>query len=128
MPGFPLPLAGPPGPSAPAALEPYKEPESPGDGVTAPGVTREPAIPLGLLAPGEKAVVADIRGGRRICGPGCCGLGALSRLEDLGLRLGKTLEVLNNHAGCPMLIKVDDARLALGRGVAMKILVRRVVS
>ena len=93
-----------------------------------PVEAREPVIPLGLLGPGEKAVVEDIRGGRKASGPGCRHYGALSRLEDLGLRLGKTIEVLNNCGSCPMLIKVDESRIALGRGMAMKILVRRLLS
>ncbi len=136
MPGFPVcltdhrtpSLTGAAGPPASVAPHPGLDPEGPENGALAPALSREPAIPLGLLAPGEKAVVVDIRGGRRPHGPGCCGHGSLSRLEDLGLRLGKTLEVLNNRGACPLLIKVDESRLALGRGVAMKILVRRVQS
>jgi ferrous iron transport protein A len=43
----------------------------------------------------------------------------------MGLREGKTVEVLNNPGNGPLLVRVDDSRLALGRGVAMKISVRR---
>jgi Fe2+ transport system protein FeoA len=36
------------------------------------------------------------------------------------------VQVLNNHRGQRvLLVKVDDSRIALNRGMAMKILVRR---
>ena len=43
----------------------------------------------------------------------------------MGFRVGKTVEMLNNGGQGPLLIKVDESRLALGRGIAMKIMVRR---
>ncbi len=78
-------------------------------------------MPLGLLAPGEKAEILAIRGEK----PGCHRCTCQCRLESLGLREGKTVEVLNNPGRGPLLVKVDESRLALGRGVAMKIRVRR---
>lgn len=85
-------------------------------------------IPLGLLAAGEKAEVAETRGENaaspccacRKNKPQCC-----SRMEDLGLRAGKIVEILNNPGRGSMLVKVDGSRIALGRGAAMKIMVRR---
>ena len=50
---------------------------------------------------------------------GACG----SRAEDLGLRIGKRVRMLANGAG-PVLVKVDESRIAVDRGVAMKIDVR----
>jgi len=78
-------------------------------------------MPLGLLASGEKAEVVAIQGESHGCRRCTC----QCRLENLGLREGKTLEMLNNPGRGPLLVKVDDSRLALGRGVAMKISVRR---
>lgn len=46
------------------------------------------------------------------------------RLEDMGLRVGKSVEILNNRGG-PVLVRVDESRIAIARGMAMKILVRR---
>ncbi len=86
-------------------------------------------IPLGLLAAGELAEVMETRMEELLspcskckCNrPECC-----SRIEDMGLRVGKTVEVLNNYRGQgALLIKVDDSRIALNRGMAMKIMVRR---
>ena len=85
-------------------------------------------IPLGLLAAGEKAEVAEIRLQNPVSS--CCACkkkktGCCSRIEDMGLRAGKTVEILNNPGQSAMLVKADESRIALGRGAAMKIMVRR---
>lgn len=72
-------------------------------------------LPLGLLGAGERADVVEILRGRHMC----------TRVEDMGIREGKTIEVLNNEGRGPILIKANDSRIALGRGMAMKIMVRR---
>jgi len=86
-------------------------------------------IPLGLLAAGEQAEVMETRMEESLspCSacmsnkPECC-----ARIEDMGLRAGKTVEVLHNHGRQgALLIKVDESRIALNRGMAMKIMVRR---
>ncbi len=46
-----------------------------------------------------------------------------SRLAALGLVAGTPLEVLQNRGCGPLLIRVRDTRVALGRGEALKILV-----
>jgi len=53
----------------------------------------------------------------------CAATGASSRAEDLGLRVGKRVRMLANGAG-PVLVKVDESRIAVDRAVAMKIEVR----
>jgi len=72
-------------------------------------------VPLGLLRSGDRAEVVEIISGEHPC----------ARIEDMGFRVGKTVEMLNNEGRGPLLIKVDESRLALGRGMAMKIMVRR---
>jgi ferrous iron transport protein A len=70
-------------------------------------------MPLGLLGEGEEAEIVALAGG-----------GAVElRAEDMGLRIGKRVRMLNNGAG-PVLVKVDESRIAVDRGVAMKIKVR----
>jgi ferrous iron transport protein A len=78
-------------------------------------------MPLGLLSTGGKAEIVTIReSGASDCGRSCdC------RVEDMGLRVGKTVEMLNN-AGGPVLLRVDESRIAIARGLAMKIMVREV--
>ncbi|MHB8895111.1 MAG: FeoA family protein [Candidatus Geothermincolia bacterium] len=74
-------------------------------------------FPLGLLCAGEQAEIMSIRANPE--NPCDC------RAEDMGLRVGKTVEMLNNGGGGPLLLKVDESRLAIARKVAMKILVRK---
>jgi len=50
--------------------------------------------------------------------------GGVHRLETMGLRIGKELEMLSNQGFGPILVMVDESRLAIGRGIARKILVR----
>jgi ferrous iron transport protein A len=69
-------------------------------------------LPLGLLSVGERAEVSDIKS-----------RGKHQRLEELGLRKGKEVEVLNTGHPGPFLIKIDETRLAIGHGIAMKIMV-----
>ncbi|MHB1398331.1 MAG: FeoA family protein [Trichloromonadaceae bacterium] len=74
-------------------------------------------FPLGLLSPGELAEIVSIRDipqTKSDC-----------RVEDMGLRVGKQVEMLTNGGGGPLLLKVDESRLAIARGMAMNILVRR---
>jgi ferrous iron transport protein A len=72
-------------------------------------------FPLGLLGDGETAEIVAVAAGEK----GMCGL----RAEDMGLRIGKRVVMLNNTMG-PVLVKVDESRIAVDRGVAMKIKVR----
>ncbi|HEX9400437.1 MAG TPA: FeoA family protein [Anaeromyxobacter sp.] len=52
------------------------------------------------------------------------GAGATARAEDLGLRAGKRVRMLANGAG-PVLVKVDESRIAVDRRVALNIEVRK---
>jgi len=49
----------------------------------------------------------------------------LCHAEDMGLRAGKVIEMLNNKRRGPILVKVDESRIAIDRGMAMKIMVKR---
>lgn len=72
-------------------------------------------VPLGLLGDGESGEIVAVAAGP-------AGSTA-SRAEELGLRVGKRVLMLNNGSG-PVLVKVDESRIAVDRGVAMKIKVR----
>ncbi len=78
-------------------------------------------MPLGLLGTGEKAEIVTIRES----GTGDCSCGCDCRVEDMGLRIGKVVQMLNNGGG-PVLLRVDESRIAIARGLAMKIMVREV--
>jgi ferrous iron transport protein A len=87
-------------------------------------------MPLGLLSIGEKAEVMEVRGAsdaspcfagsneKKACSRTC-------RVEDMGLRTGKTVEMMNNEGRGALLVRVDETRIAIARGMAMKIMVRR---
>lgn len=49
--------------------------------------------------------------------------GVATRLESMGLRNGKKIEMLTNQGVGPLLLKVDESRIALGRGLAAKVMV-----
>jgi ferrous iron transport protein A len=71
-------------------------------------------IPLTHLKPNHKGKVAEIAGG----------LGLQNRLMNMGLYHGKELTKLS-HIGLrgPVVVKVGRSILALGHGVAAKIIV-----
>ncbi len=80
-------------------------------------------VPLGLLNPGEQGVITAIRL-TPTCAPGADRQKCDCRVEDMGLRVGKTVQMLNN--GSPILLKVDESRIAVDRGLAMKIMIKEV--
>lgn len=83
-------------------------------------------LPLGLLSAGEMAEVVEVSSHRGRClGTGKETGQADARIEDIGIRSGKMIEMLNNEGLGPLLLKVDESRIAMGRGMAMKIMVRR---
>jgi ferrous iron transport protein A len=86
-------------------------------------------IPLGLLGAAERAEVMEVRSGKGNAsvpaGERAAQRSCQDRIEDMGVRVGKFVEVLSNGGSGPLLLKVDESRIAMGRGIAMKILVRR---
>ncbi|HIE47533.1 TPA: ferrous iron transport protein A [Candidatus Bipolaricaulota bacterium] len=72
-------------------------------------------VPLTALEPGELARVFAVSGGR----------GATRRLAELGLTPGAAVRVLSAARGGPVLVEIRGSRIALGRGMAAKVLVRR---
>ncbi len=69
-------------------------------------------MPLAFLPEGSSATIVGIRGGRRL----------VRRLTGLGLTPGTQVRALRSGYG-PILIEVRGTRLALGKGVAMKVFV-----
>ncbi len=71
----------------------------------------KPALPLVLVSAGEKVRVSRFLGGPKM----------QNRLAGMGLTIGEEIEVLNNCG--PVIVSVRGSRLALGHGIASKILV-----
>lgn len=85
-------------------------------------------IPLDLLSPGELGEIVAIRPHNSPASAQCSAEREKERyrLEEIGLRIGKSVRVLNNDGGT-LLVKVDDeARIAVDRGLAMKIMLREI--
>jgi len=97
-------------------------------------------MPLELLTPGERGEITEVRhcGG---CGGGCHGHGhpheqshdhhkqkaTTTRAEEMGLRVGKMVEVLKND-GNLLLLLVDEARIAIDSRMARTINVKGVAA
>ncbi len=82
---------------------------------TALSVPDNEIVPLDALRAGEHGVVVEMNGGR----------GVLCRMTSLGFTPGVELAVVQNFGRGPLIALVRDARVALGRGEAGRIYVRR---
>jgi len=60
----------------------------------------------------EKGIINNINGGRKL----------KNRLSSIGVIKGRKLEMLNSTYG-PIIIKINELRLALGHGIAKKIII-----
>ena len=74
-------------------------------------------MPLSMVGLNKEVKLVSITGGARI----------KKRLADLGLNIGMTITVLRKNGGGPMILAVKDSRLALGIGMANKIMVEDIV-
>lgn len=76
---------------------------------------KEQQVFLDQLTAGARAVVSELQGG----------MGFASRLAGMGISVGCQIEMLQNPVHGPLLVRVRDTRIALGRGEASKIVVRK---
>ncbi len=74
---------------------------------------RTPLMPLAMSKEGERVVIREIAGGRR----------KQARLADMGLRPGDLIEIINNAGRGRIILAHGPTRLAIGRGIAEKIMV-----
>ena len=70
-------------------------------------------LPLSMVAMGETVELDKRIGGEELT----------HRLADLGLTPGTELSIVQD-AGGPLLVSVRDSRIAVGRGMAHRIMVR----
>lgn len=74
-----------------------------------------PCCPLSMLRPGEQGELIAFH----------CKRDVRRRLADLGLNCGECIRVISgDNSGSVILAFKQDARLALGRGMAHKIIVQ----
>jgi ferrous iron transport protein A len=72
-------------------------------------------VPLSTLKPGERGIVVTLQGGA----------GFRNRLLGMGITPGAIVQVLEMYSAGPIVINISGTRFALGRGMASKILVRK---
>ena len=77
----------------------------------APSPGALPAKPLRLARPGEKLVIADIRGG----------LGLHQHLAELSLGVGAKLAIETGGKNGPMVVRAHGARMVLSRAMVERI-------
>ena len=70
-------------------------------------------VPLAFLSENKQATVVEVVGGR----------GLVRRLYELGFTPGTKVRVVSSSSPGPVLVDVKGARIALGRGITMKIIV-----
>jgi len=68
---------------------------------------------LAFLSENKQATVVEVVGGR----------GLVRRLYELGFTPGTKVRVISSSSPGPVLVDVKGARIALGKGVTMKIIV-----
>jgi ferrous iron transport protein A len=77
--------------------------------------SKNDSVFLNAMRPGERGIVVDLAGGR----------GLLGRMTSLGFTPGAEVTVVQNYGRGPLIAQVRGARIALGRGEAGRIRVRR---
>jgi Fe2+ transport system protein FeoA len=71
-------------------------------------------ISLDMIKPNESARIKEIHGGHTAC----------KRLFELGLNRGSEVKMMKNDFG-PVILYLSGHKLALGRGLAHKVIVER---
>ncbi|WP_423791992.1 FeoA family protein [Methanocaldococcus indicus] len=68
--------------------------------------------PLAFAKEGEEVIIKKIN----------AGYGAIHKLSSMGLNVGSRIRVVRNQSG-PIIVNARGCNIAIGRGLAMKILV-----
>ncbi|MCK4614430.1 MAG: ferrous iron transport protein A [Thermoplasmata archaeon] len=72
-----------------------------------------PVMPLQMAPEGKELRVTSINAGR----------GLTRRLIEMGFNERALVKVLNSHGRGALIVQLNDARFAISRGMAMKIMV-----
>ena len=82
-------------------------------------------VALGLLSSGERATVVEVRGTPPETHHEAHSKSHHKRVASLGLREGQTVEMLTNGGRGPLLVMVDNSRIAIARRMAHNIIVKK---
>lgn len=72
-------------------------------------------MPLNAIEIGKYAEVNNVVGGEMMC----------KKLMEMGVNRGCVIEMVRNDSG-PLIIRLGESKLVLGRGMAQKVMVREV--
>lgn len=72
-------------------------------------------FPLLLASEGERVRIVAFRSGREM----------ERKLADLGLPVGSEITIVSRHGGGPLVVARDHVRIAIGAGIAHRVLVAR---
>ncbi|MCX8189175.1 MAG: ferrous iron transport protein A [Nitrososphaeria archaeon] len=75
----------------------------------------EDVIPLSSMPENSKGIIEELSGG----------IGLTRRLMEMGLVPGTEVEVVQNNLG-PIIVRIRGITIAIGRGMANQIFVRKV--
>jgi Fe2+ transport system protein FeoA len=80
----------------------------------------EPLMPLAMVTPGTRVTINEIGGCKKV----------RAQLFAMGIRRGEGAELMTSQKGDRLILKLGEVRVALGRGIAQRIMVSvsRVVS
>lgn len=73
------------------------------------------SVPMNFMGSGKYAEVNNVDGGELMC----------KKLMEMGVNRGAIIQIVKNDAG-PLIIRVGETRLILGRGMAQKVMVQEV--
>lgn len=72
------------------------------------------AMPLMMVPNNTDAEVVEVRGGH----------GMRQRLSSMGIYPGQTVSLIRSNAGGPIIVKAQGSRVAIGRGMAHRVMVK----
>ncbi len=85
----------------------------PGKGAAPPAIANGRCLPLALLAPGRLAHIVTAQGGR----------GLTQRLAAMGIGPGVRVTLKRGGPRGPVIVEVKGTQIALGHGMARRVLV-----
>jgi len=72
-------------------------------------------MPLNFVGTGKFAKIKSVQGGEGMC----------KKIMEMGMSTGAIIKIMKNDSG-PLIVKVGETRLVLGRGMAQKIMANEI--
>jgi len=72
-------------------------------------------VPLNFIGIGKLAEINSVQGSENMC----------KKIMEMGMSKGAIIKIMKNDSG-PLIVKVGETRLVLGRGMAQKVIVSEI--